>query len=221
MNDHPYINLHTHHLQQADDEVTVYNLLLGEANEIPDQHFSAGLHPWHADRMQAKDVADLLIQSATSPRLVAFGETGLDKSCKVPMQVQVELFDLHLQTAMALKKPLILHCVKAWDELIKISSHYQIVKILHGYNGSVELTRRLLQEGFMFSIGKMILNPSASIQTSIGLIPLEHLFCETDTADFGIREIYRGVAAAIGGQEEKLKVQIFQNFVRLTEAATS
>lgn len=214
----PYIDLHTHQQHPKDDVIAVYNQLLHEETVIPTHLFSAGLHPWYADQLSLEILSAALDKSSTSRNFVAFGETGLDKVCKIPMQIQQDVFELHLNMAVKKKKPLIIHCVKAWDELIEISSNYQTTKTLHGYNGSAELTKRLLQQGFSFSIGKEILNQSSKIHSSVQFIPCSSLFCETDTSDISIKHIYKGLCTILQMQEEDFKGKIFENFARLRSA---
>jgi TatD DNase family protein len=132
--------------------------------------------------------------------------------------LQQDVFELHLKKAVEHGKPLILHCVKAWDELIEISSWYPVVKILHGYNGSPQLTDRLLKHGFLFSIGQGILNADSKIQKSLQLIPISSIFCETDTSDVFIQNIYTGLSASLKISTEDLRETIFHNFTRLRSA---
>jgi TatD DNase family protein len=189
--------------------------MLQEASDIPPHLFTAGLHPWYADQLSLNVLSLLLDRCATSPDLVAFGETGLDKGCRIPMKMQSDVFDLHLKKAVQHGKPLILHCVRAWDELIEIAAGNPVIKILHGYNGSEQLTDRLLQNGFLYSIGKGILNPLSKIHAALHLIPLSSIFCETDTSDVPIQEVYQGVSDALMMKEEDLRGVIYDNYCRI------
>lgn len=211
----PYIDLHTHNLRPDDDVISVYNLLLNQTSDIPAGPFSAGLHPWHADLLTSELLSNKLDQLVKYNQMLAFGETGLDTLCGVPLPLQQEMFELHLQKAIAYKKPLIIHCVKAWEEVIDMTSNYQVIKILHGYNGSPELTGRLVKAGFCFSVGKAIMNPASKIHSSISLIPTDSLFCETDTSDISIQMIYRIISEGLHLKEEQLKKIIFGNYSQL------
>jgi TatD DNase family protein len=214
----PYIDLHTHRLYQGEDVISVYNLMLHETLSVPMHPFSAGLHPWHAGQVSSEALSLILDQCAASPDCIAFGETGLDKVWKTPMKLQLDIFELHLKKAAEQGKPLILHCVKAWDELIGISAGYPVVKILHGYNGNDQLTDRLLQNGFHFSIGKAILHPEAKIHSAIRHIPMSAIYCETDTSGASIGEVYSGLSDALHLDEEEVKRVIFTNFTKLVSA---
>ena len=191
--------------------------MLNETSEIPSDPFSAGLHPWFADQLSLSDLSHRLNQYLESPELVAIGETGLDKVCKTAMSLQMDVFEFQLKIAVDKKLPVIIHCVKAWEELFEISAKYTSIKILHGFNGGVPLTERLLKKGFCFSIGKAILIPGSGIQSAIQLIPKTSLFCETDTAEISISEIYGKVCNLLQLREEDLRKIIFENYERIKD----
>ena len=216
-----YIDFHTHRKCFDKDVIAVYNQQLHEKKDAPEGFFSAGLHPWYADQIPLDILSSTLDQLVSNSNMAAYGETGLDKVCSIPLQVQQDVFDLHLKKAVEHDKPLILHCVKSWDEIIEISCGYPVKKILHGYNGSVELTGRLLQKGFYFSVGSSILNPNSKICHSIKSIPPTSLFCETDTSQLSIRSIYTGVCAALKMEEDALRSILFDNFQQLIKSAWS
>jgi len=213
-----YIDLHTHHQDSAEDVLPVYNLMLNDICTPPTGLFSAGLHPWHADQLSPEELSLQLDQLLTNTNMVAIGETGLDKVCAIPFQLQQDIFNLHLEKAAKNNQPVVIHCVKAWEELIEITDGYHLTRILHGYSGSMELTKRLLAKGFCFSVGKEILNPSSKIQRSIQAIPLTSIFCETDDSAISIQAIYEGVGTALKIKTEELRVALFDNFVRLRSA---
>lgn len=195
--------------------ISVYNRLLHQQTDAPEHLYSAGLHPWHADKLSTGALSAILDQLASDSNMVAYGESGLDKACDIPLKIQLDIFELHLKKAAEHNKPIILHCVRSWDEIIEISSGYPIRKILHGYNGSAELTGRLLQEGFYFSVGSAILNPKSKICRSIQSINPALMFCETDTSDVSIKSVYAGVSAALKIKEDALRSILFDNFKQL------
>ena len=215
----PYVDLHTHGNIEKENVIGVYNLMLNESSNIPSHPFSAGLHPWHADQLSIGTLSLRLKECLLNPDLVAIGETGLDKTCKVPMDLQKDVFEFQLKIAAENKKPVIIHCVKAWEELIEISSKYKSIKILHGFNEGMQLTERLLKMGFYFSIGKAILNPETRINSSIHLIPGTSLFCETDVSEIAIGEIYTGLGSKLQQREEDLRKIIYDNYIRLKGSA--
>ena len=99
-----YINFHTHKLSTQDGVITIYNQLLHEDAGIPKQLYSAGLHPWYADKLPAAELSRILDLHGNNSNLVALGETGLDKVCKIPIQLQQDIFELQLNKAVILSK---------------------------------------------------------------------------------------------------------------------
>ncbi|HEY5510331.1 MAG TPA: TatD family hydrolase [Prolixibacteraceae bacterium] len=217
----PYVDLHTHRKTQWGQVVSVNNLMLNETTDLPSHPFSAGLHPWHADQLSLETLSARLNECLVSPDLVAIGETGLDKVCKTPMDLQKDVFEFQLKIASENRKPVIIHCVKAWDELIEISSNYKSIKILHGYNGGIQLTERLLKLGFCFSIGKAILNSGSKVFSAVNLIPHTSLFCETDIAEISIIQIYKILCGVLQLQDEDLRKIMFDNYTRIMSAKIS
>lgn len=214
----PYIDLHTHNIRPGKEVISVYNHMLNETGDIPAGPYSAGLHPWYADQLTPEQLKMVIDHLSTDNQLIALGESGLDKSCKIPLQVQKEIFELHLKKASEYKKPIVIHCVKAWEEVLEIASVYRVTKILHGYHGSPELTGRLVKAGFYFSIGESILKTGSKVRNSIITIPTDRLFCETDDSMLAIETIYRHVAASLSLKESALRNILFQNYSTLIKS---
>jgi len=210
-----YIDFHTHKQSAPDGVITVYNQLLHEETGIPMHFYSAGLHPWHADKLSAAELSQVLDIHVASKNLVALGETGLDRVCKIPLPIQQSIFELQLNKAVIMGKPVIIHCVRAWEEMLEITKPYDVPMILHGYNGSDQLTVNLVKRGFFFSIGPLILNPNSRIGHAINHIPLSSIFCETDESDQPIQSVYDAVSGYLKMKETEFRRTVFENFVRL------
>lgn len=138
----------------------VYNLDPTEPAAIlpSGQLCSAGIHPWNA-ALATPDAIARLDTLAREPFVVAIGETGIDRRRGAPPEVQKPLFDHHIALARELRKPLIIHCVGAWDEIIAACRGLDIMKIIHGFRGKPELARRLVGAGFHLSLGNRF-NPA-------------------------------------------------------------
>jgi len=208
-----YIDIHTHRPSGGTDVVSVFNQMLQESSLTFSDLFSIGLHPWYADQVSLEELSVLLDHTSMQENLYAFGECGLDKNCKISFQKQQEVFELHLEKCLKYRKPIVIHCIRAWDEIIEMTENCSTIKILHGYNGSKELTTRLLKKGFCFSVGEAILNPNSKIGRAIQIIPTSALFLETDTSQFPIQAIYKATAIALNIGEKELREQIFENFL--------
>ena len=207
-----FVDLHTHWINHNKSVASVFNIMATDLSSDVDSLFSIGLHPWYSEQMTLDELSGKLDFYSQNKYLFAIGETGLDKKCGISMPIQQEVYEFHLKKAAEFNLPLIIHCVNAWDELLEISSKYPVTKIIHGYNGSIELTKRLLNHGFNFSVGKSILNPNSKIQSSVRSIPTSSLFCETDESGLSIQTIYDAVCGSLRIRQEELKNIIFGNF---------
>jgi TatD DNase family protein len=212
-----FVDIHTHNVYQNDSVASVYNIMATDPAKDSDSLFSVGLHPWYSEQLTLGELSDKLDYYANSKYIFAFGETGLDKKCGIPMLIQRDVYELHLKKSAEFNIPIVIHCVSAWDELLEISSRYPVTKIIHCYNGSIELTKRLANLGFLFSIGKSILNPISKIRSALPYIPTSRLFCETDDSSISIQTIYNSVGGLLRIRQEELKNTIFDNFLKLLE----
>jgi len=127
-----------------------------------------------------------LRKALENPVVVAVGEAGLDKLVETPMDIQVEVFKEQAVLAEELRKPLIIHCVKAWDELliVKKKINPQVQWIIHGFRGNRQLAAQLIAQGFGLSFGRNF------NQEALQIAWPQHLFAETDEADITIRDVY-------------------------------
>ena len=110
-----FIDIHTHNTTPACR--TIYN---NGTEYVAGRSISLGIHPWHISDKWRDDLAAITIL-AKEDNVVAIGECGLD-ALKSPAQIEVqeEIFKAHIQLSEALQKPLIIHCVKAFDRLIAL-----------------------------------------------------------------------------------------------------
>lgn len=167
--------------------------------------FSCGIHPWYADGKI--DNLKLLEEIIQQDRVVAVGEVGLDKLKGPDLRVQVDIFREQIYFANKYKKPLIIHCVKAWAELIALYKELKtdIPWIIHGYRGGVDQTKQLVRLGFKFSVGEKFNSESLTC------IPIESLFCETDESTQLINQIYEHVSLNMGLDIEQFAFMLLEN----------
>lgn len=213
-------DIHTHQilLEDTDDPyhsciLDVYPLEFEVVKEAYLRHsFSCGIHPWYSE--ESEDQIEYLGEIASNERIVAIGETGLDKLKGPDFEIQIPVFTAHIKLSEKLHKPLIIHCVKAWEELIRVRREAKPTQpwIIHGYRGKPALTEQLLREGFLFSIGDTF------NADSLLLIPLESMFCETDEGEMDIREVYLRIANVLGMEIENFVDKIAHNVRRIFPA---
>ena len=162
----PYIDFHTHHVPTTTDVIAVV-----------DGRDTWGIHPWRADTMSlVPDLSDKL----------AIGECGLDALRGPSMEMQLQVFLQQIELSEVNGKPLVIHCVKAFDQLLRL--HHELRPkmpwMFHGFRGKPQQLRSLLTTGFYISFG------FCYNEESLYLCPLERLMLETDDAPCSIVELY-------------------------------
>ena len=210
----PFIDIHTHHSGNSDQVITVQNLFLQDIDFSLEINFpfSAAIHPWHSDGFEVNEVTNMLDKLSMQKKLLAIGETGLDKACAADSNQQKRIFELQIDFAEAHHKPLIIHAVKSWNDLTRYFKRAKVPVILHGYAGSLILTRQLIELGCYFSIGKSVMRLTPKQMEVIQIIPMTSLFLETDESHIPIDEIYLQLSKVINLSIDTLKNQIQENF---------
>jgi TatD DNase family protein len=167
----------------------------------------AGIHPWDAER-------GLELPDLSSSDII--GETGLDYACEVSREAQQRLFEWHLAEAERLNKPVVIHCVKAFEDVMNtLGKHRLAGVILHGFVGSKEQAKRAIERGYYLSFGRRSLGSPRSCE-AIKITPIEQLFCKTDDdKTLDISEIYHAVAKHKELTFEELAKQLEKNHKRL------
>nr|WP_319400669.1 TatD family hydrolase [uncultured Carboxylicivirga sp.] len=190
-----FIDFHTHQLSSDEDVVSVFNVPLSESSsDISNEFASIGIHPWEIGDIynQFKHV-ELNINKSS---VIAIGECGLDKVNGPELSVQLDVFRKHIHLSEKYRKPLIIHCVKAYSEIIKLRKDIQPRQpwIFHGFNSSVETLNQALKEGFYFSFGPIVLNEASKTVKALFKAPINKIFIETDNLDVSVKNIYYQVS---------------------------
>jgi TatD DNase family protein len=191
--------------------ITIYNLSPAEAlKDRSERLLSVGLHPWHIAADWKKQLR-MLGEIAGKKRVMLIGEAGLDKLCKTDFVLQQTVFLRQIELAEEVQKPLIIHCVKAWPELIAIRKKVlpSVPWIIHGFRGKPELAGQLLELGFYLSYGGKF------NADSVRITPLERLCTETDESRLPIEEICRKIAEVQGISFEELLSRTNRLFVNM------
>jgi TatD DNase family protein len=207
-----YFNLHTHKFTNQD---TVLELV----NQYPQEFdpaisfYSIGIHPWYIDEQRLE--SDLLIieSKLQEPNCLALGECGLDKRIEIPLELQQKVFEKQLLLAQKKNKPVVIHCVAAFQEVIATKKRLKITvpMIIHGFSKNKQVAKELIDNGFYISFGKYLLrNPE--LETVFEMIPNDRFFLETDTVEEGIEDVYALAANYKKWSMEVLKQQINSNF---------
>lgn len=182
-----------------------------------DKIYSAGLHPWHIDSCDTQKCLNNIDNLASEGKIVAVGETGLDRKTAIFIDKQVEIFKAQIAIAQKHNLPVIIHCVKAYSDIIAIKKRVRtkIPFIIHGYNANESTTKQLIKHGFYFSIGKMLFNENTYVCDVIKIIPKGQLFFETDESEYNIHDIYEKAAGLLKIDIKNLCHIVTINFNRI------
>jgi TatD DNase family protein len=201
-------NLHTHQYSNKQDVVELVNQYPQEFDAaIP--YFSIGIHPLYIDENRLESDFQILEQKLALPECLALGECGLDKRAETSFEVQQSVFERQLAFAEKHRKPVVIHCVAAFQELIEIKKRLKISVpiIVHGFSKKVELAKQLIDNGFYVSFGKNLLrNPE--LESVFKSIPNDRFFLETDTIEEGIEDVY-----ALAAKYKEIELSELQEIV--------
>lgn len=168
---------------------------------------TVGLHPWHADQK--------LPSEADYKTADAIGEIGLDKACKMDFKQQQAAFIEQLDLAERLHKPILIHCVRAFEEVMQSLRHRTLrAVIFHGFIGSPEQAARAIERGYYLSFGTRSSRSPKTIE-ALRLTPPERLFVETDDDPTPIEEVYAVIASLREVSVEELQRTTHENYLRL------
>lgn len=185
-----FFNFHTHQYTNQADVLELVNQYPREFNDsIP--FYSIGIHPWYIKEDQIDIDLKIIEAKLQTKNCLAIGECGLDKRIEIPLELQISVFEKQLALAEKYKKPVVIHCVAAFQELIAIKKKMKISvpMIVHGFSKNNQLAVQLVKEGFYISFGKYLLkNPE--LKTVFQAIPNDCFFLETDTVDENIQKVY-------------------------------
>jgi len=188
-----FFDFHTHN--PSIGEYGIYNYRIGKDKKIPDgvKYFTAGIHPWDVEDVSLDNAILELRNLLEDKKCVGLGEVGLDKVFGTNLELQFDVLRKQIELAKkSSKKVLIIHCVKAYQEILKEQKKWDVnlLWVLHGFNGSGELIRSLNNEGFYFSVGALLFKQNSRIRKTLVEIPLNKLFLESDESGFRIEELY-------------------------------
>ena len=207
-----FINLHTHKSSNQNDVLEIVNQYPHEFDEsIP--CYSIGIHPWYINESRVEADLKIIEEKLQSKNCLALGECGLDKRIEIPFETQIEIFEKQIELAQKYNKPLILHCVSAYKDMIEIKKRLQISvpMIIHGFSKNIEVSKSLLNNGFYLSFGKyLVRNPE--LEEVFRQVPNNRFFLETDTIEESLAEVYALASKYKNTSIENLKDIVANNF---------
>lgn len=185
----------------------IYNLEFGETPS--NFQYSIAIHP---QDIQSENIESQFswLNSNITQNCFAIGECGLDGLISIEQKIQEQVFKKQIEISNEFKKPLIIHCVRKFYEVISFRKIANQPMIIHGFNKKQSIADDLLKNKFYLSFGKPVLY-NLSLQNVLKTTPLDKIFLETDNEDFNIEELYAKVSELKGISLEKLNQQILEN----------
>lgn len=201
-----FFNIHTHSLVHPESEILAQSPDLFPSDMLP-VYTSIGIHPWFLTEENAESQWKALQKQVSHPSVLAIGEGGLDKLKGPDMELQVKI--LKQQVALSEEKslPLIIHCVKAFNELIQLKKELRPHQpwIIHGFRGKEALAIDCIRHGFYLSYGEHFQ------ENALKATPQEKLFIETDESEVSVQEIYQSIALVHGIGLQELMESVKKN----------
>ena len=210
-----FINLHTHRFSNDSEVIEVVNQYPWEFDAlIP--NYSIGIHPWYIDEKRLESDLACITEKLQLAPCLALGECGLDKRIDIPMALQISVFKKQLEIVKQTKKPIVLHCVAAFDEMIAIKKEMKLENpmIIHGFSKNEQVAQLLLNNGFYLSFGKYLLR-NTEMEKVFKFASENQILLETDTIEESIYEVYEKAAAVKGISLAEMKAIVFDNFSRI------
>jgi TatD DNase family protein len=222
MNTFPFIDIHTHPDHYEPQTIIVQNIYPGDgfAAFTGRNFYSVGLHPWHIGTREENNQSLQLVEQALEFDHVIFvGEAGLDKVIEKDFAEQMHVFEAQAYIAEEYQNPLIIHCVKAYSEIIHLRKKMDpsMPWILHGYTGSLELTKQMAEMNFMFSFGDILFRENAKAIESFKYLPVNRIFFETDEMVGEVDQVYHQAALIRQVSVEMLREAVWKNFNRIEQ----
>ena len=203
-----FFNFHTHQFTNQSNVLELVNQYPNEFDaSIP--FYSIGIHPWYIvdDRIDAD--LKIIEEKLQTENCLALCECGLDKRIEIPLEQQIIVFEKQLALAEKYKKPVVIHCVAAFQEVIEIKKRMKISvpMIIHGFSKNSQLANQLITAGFYISFGKYLLrNPE--LKMVFQNIPNDRFLLETDTIEENVQQVYD-----LAAEYKKLELKELQEII--------
>ena len=221
----PFINIHTHLNDSVDNKefIEIQNIDVDNIANVDVSHFySIGIHPWKSQQttdngQQTLSKLTQQLSDLSTQQLKAIGECGLDRACDVDFELQKEMFVKQIELSEQIAKPLIIHAVRTYSDIISIKKETKAKQtwIIHGFQGNEMSAEQLLKHGIYLSLGDVLFKNETKAKRLLQIIPTERLFLETDVAERKITDVYEKAASLSGIEMDKLRNDIFNNFVKI------
>ena len=211
-----YIDIHVHGGSPASGIFILESLMAHEEKlpvDVSGVAYTYGIHPWFLNEENHKQLISCVENAVIQAEIIAIGEAGFDRLRGPSPELQRRVFEEQIIISEKILKPVVIHCVRAWDELLAVHKKLRpkMPWLIHGFRGNVELADQLLTKGMFLSFWfEFVLRPES--RNLLRHLPADRIFLETDGADVDIRSIYNKVSTDLDISVDELKSIILKNF---------
>lgn len=191
-----YLNVHSHRKALKKDEVVcrnAFHFLEPDAIKKLPYPVSVGIHPWHSEeckKFSERKLSELLLL----PNVLALGEAGLDRVNGPLMQIQMACWEMQFDLAQHHKTPIIVHCVRAFQDIFPFCRRTKVPILLHDFRGNEQILQQFLPlELVYFSFGKSLFK-TKNMEEVFKKIPANRLLLESDASAIPIEDIFKKAA---------------------------
>lgn len=193
--------------------------------------YCLGIHPWFVGEHDSSDLQALEQNLAPVPfGCLAVGECGLD-ALHGDTKEQEPWFRAQIQLAARHNLPLVVHSVKSHDQVHGIlkAEGWQGRALIHGFSGSYQQARKLVDLGCFIGVGGVVTYDRArKTRDAIARLPADALVLETDAPDMApagtekgrnspalLPQIFTALAKLRSQDQERMAGQLLDNVARL------
>ena len=207
-----FLNAHTHHFSHQSDVLDLYNQFPKALNDDA-KLFSVGIHPAYIKTSSIEEELAIIRENLSNKNCLAIGEIGLDKLCETDFELQIDVFERQLQLASEYRFPVIIHSVRAYQEILHIRKKLKLTIpfIFHGFNKNEQILNQIIAQNCYASFGKNLLY-NKNLQIIFAKLSANQFFLENDASEISIKEIYTIAAEIRNSTIEELQLQQAQNW---------
>lgn len=208
-----FVDFHTHKTKVESNVFSICSHSVGNPRNYGEQFLSVGLHPWDISKVDVETAIAEVESLMDREGVIMVGECGLDHCHGVSMAVQQQVFERHVLLSEQYAKPLVIHCVRAFDELLALKKRHkpQQTWVVHGFANNISIARRLVSEGILLSFGQNLFNPNGNSAKIIRQMTEIPFFLETDDCSISIVEVYARAAEVLQTEVQKLQNMMLHN----------
>jgi TatD DNase family protein len=156
------------------------------AQAFPSLFAAVGIQPNYTSQVAPGDW-ERIVALVEEPRVVALGETGLDRYWDfAPFAVQQDYFDRHLRLAQARGLPVVIHMRDCAADVLQMLGEARqrgpICGVMHSFTGDAETARQCVEIGLHVSFAGMVtFKKSQALRDVARTIPGDRILIETDS----------------------------------------